>query len=102
MTNDTTKAAEEYAYNASPDGELGMPIYSKRNIVDAYLSGHAFASAWIEVTPDTIPDANQQVLALHRYGRMSQQDWEAYTNKDRNWFLETFTHWMPLPTPPNK
>jgi hypothetical protein len=59
---------------------------------------------WISVK-DIMPNASEWVLC---YGPELQltdgyvvQSWWDHTNKDYSWFQKTFTHWMPLPEPPN-
>lgn len=53
-------------------------------------------------TAEQLPPKNELVLVVRENGYMLCKDWEPHTNQDEAWFREHFTHWRPLPSPPNK
>ena len=61
---------------------------------------------WVRVE-DGLPENREEVLCLSRGGwqRMIQKSWEAHTDQNEKWFIESFSHWRqlpPLPSPPIK
>lgn len=57
---------------------------------------------WISVE-DRLPENRERVLCFpknHPFYYIIESDYECYTNKDLEWFKESFTHWMPLPNQP--
>lgn len=61
---------------------------------------------WIKCS-DRLPEMNRWVLCygqnhFNLTGGFIVQSWMAHTNKDLDWFSVMFTHWMPLPEPPNQ
>lgn len=68
------------------------------------LSDLGQVKGWISVK-DGLPDARVDVLAFtNDLKRIVQTDWESYTSKNREWFIESFSHWRPMietPTSPD-
>ena len=82
-------------------------------IGEAFLAGYqAAAPQWISVK-DRLPEINnrrsEDVLMLDEYGKMSVKSFKIVNNEIVvDWGeagtrpLSDFTHWMPLPKPPEK
>lgn len=64
-----------------------------------YLQPKEDKSEWISVN-DGLPEERIQVLAINGFKKIRQVSWMEYTGQNKEWFLETFTHWQPLPQPP--
>lgn len=55
---------------------------------------------WVSVDNE-IPPEDMEVWAINKHGRMRQASWMQYTDQNKDWFEINFTHWQPLPDPPN-
>ena len=68
---------------------------ARRNLED-YIAELEAARRWIPVS-ERLPKEKQSVLALDRTG--TAYHWE-YSKRLSNIFVGYYTHWMPLPEPP--
>ena len=68
---------------------------ARRNLED-YIAELEAARRWIPVS-ERLPKEKQSVLALDRTG--TAYHWE-YSRSLSNIFVGYYTHWMPLPNPP--
>ena len=68
---------------------------ARRNLED-YIAELEAARRWIPVS-ERLPKEKQSVLALDRTG--TAYHWE-YSRSLSNIFVGYYTHWMPLPEPP--
>lgn len=56
---------------------------------------------WTRVE-DGLPENRESVLCLDRvWKRQRQNSYEEHTDQNKEWFIKTYSHWMPLPTKPN-
>lgn len=71
-------------------------------IARAWKAACEYKDEWISVE-ERLPEERVRVLALPKgypFYLIREADWEEYTNKNKEWFKEIFTHWMPLPSLP--
>ena len=95
---------ETWAYCPNPDcpmhdRTMTIKAWQTRPIEDALNARIAeleAAQRWIPVS-ERLPEEKQSVLALDRTG--TAYHWE-YSRSLSNIFVGYYTHWMPLPNPP--
>jgi hypothetical protein len=112
------KTPEELAEELDRQAVLYVSLKARNDVsyyvgMDCYKAGYqAAAPQWISVK-DRLPEINnrmsEDVLILDEYGQMSVKPFEIVNNKIVvDWGeagtrpLSDFTHWMPLPEPPEE
>ena len=73
-----------------------MRTYGERKALKARIAELEAERRWIPVG-ERLPEERQNVLALDRTG--TAYHWE-YSRSLSNIFVGYYTHWMPLPEPP--
>lgn len=61
---------------------------------------YSVGDGWIDVK-DRLPDESEEVLCFTKFGRIIQNSYQEYTDQNKEWFRDRFSHWQPLPSPPN-
>lgn len=77
-----------------------MPLDAVLKVVDeaAELYAESKEQKWISVK-ERLPEKNKRVLCFDGF-RMMGNSYSSYSDQDEEWFKRSFTHWMPLPNPP--
>lgn len=79
---------------AQPSDEELIASMNKPYRVEAVKSG------WVSVK-DRLPESREEVLCYTGSKRMGVSSYCLHTDQDQIWFADRFTHWMPLPPPPD-
>jgi hypothetical protein len=105
--NELKKAAEE-EYPETDHKHSSILCFMQRT---AYIKGYKKANEWISVEAVN-PPKNTRVLCLEPSGNIEVSEWTKHPeyDEDYQWHLDCgfkevfnhFTHWQPLPTPPNQ